>query len=31
MLECLNKGAVDYLLKPIRPEVAKTIFLVLLH
>ncbi|GBC09025.1 hypothetical protein RclHR1_08560001 [Rhizophagus clarus] len=27
MLECLNKGAVDYLLKPIRPEVAKTIFL----
>ncbi|RIA86790.1 hypothetical protein C1645_828756 [Glomus cerebriforme] len=27
MLECLNKGAVDYLLKPIRSEVAKTIFL----
>ncbi|CAB4428041.1 unnamed protein product [Rhizophagus irregularis] len=27
MLECLNKGAADYLLKPIRPEVAKTIFL----
>ncbi|CAG8559561.1 7165_t:CDS:10 [Diversispora eburnea] len=27
MVDCLNKGAVDYLIKPIRPEVAKTIFL----
>ncbi|RHZ67223.1 hypothetical protein Glove_302g37 [Diversispora epigaea] len=27
MVDCLNKGAADYLIKPIRPEVAKTIFL----
>ncbi|CAG8738523.1 5572_t:CDS:2, partial [Acaulospora morrowiae] len=27
MLDCMNKGAVDYLLKPIRLEVAKTMFL----
>ncbi|CAG8571466.1 11358_t:CDS:10 [Funneliformis caledonium] len=27
MLDCLKKGAADYLLKPIRPEVAKTMFL----
>ncbi|CAG8506529.1 3896_t:CDS:10 [Cetraspora pellucida] len=25
--DCINKGATDYLIKPIRPEVAKTIFL----
>ncbi|CAG8450316.1 5024_t:CDS:10 [Dentiscutata heterogama] len=27
ILDCINKGASDYLIKPIRPEVAKTIFL----
>ncbi|CAJ0745492.1 17642_t:CDS:10 [Entrophospora sp. SA101] len=28
MLDCLNKGAADYLIKPIRQEVAKTVFLM---
>ncbi|CAG8520145.1 4692_t:CDS:10 [Paraglomus occultum] len=27
MTNCLNMGAVDYLIKPVRPEVAKTLFL----
>ncbi|KAF0469187.1 HD-domain/PDEase-like protein [Gigaspora margarita] len=27
ILDCINKGALDYLIKPIRPEVAKTLFL----
>ncbi|CAG8835520.1 10790_t:CDS:2, partial [Racocetra persica] len=27
IIDCINKGATDYLIKPIRPEVAKTIFL----
>ncbi|KAL0096158.1 hypothetical protein J3Q64DRAFT_1706515 [Phycomyces blakesleeanus] len=27
MIDCINAGAADYLLKPLRPEVIKTLFL----
>jgi hypothetical protein len=28
MLECIQAGAADYLLQPLRPDVIKTLFLV---
>lgn len=28
MLECIQAGAADYLLAPLRPDVIKTLFLV---
>lgn len=28
MLECIQAGASDYLLRPLRPDVIKTLFLV---
>lgn len=28
MLKCINAGAADYLLKPLRLDVIKTLFLV---
>ncbi|CEI87512.1 hypothetical protein RMCBS344292_01923 [Rhizopus microsporus] len=29
MIECIQAGAADYLLHPLRPDVIKTLFLVL--
>lgn len=28
MLQCINEGAADYILKPLRKDVLKTMFLV---
>lgn len=28
MIECIQAGAADYLLHPLRPDVIKTLFLV---
>lgn len=28
MLECIQTGAADYVLRPLRPDVIKTLFLV---
>lgn len=28
MIECIQAGAADYLLQPLRPDVIKTLFLV---
>jgi CheY-like chemotaxis protein len=31
MLDCVQAGAADYLLRPLRPDVIKTLFLVIIQ